>query len=98
MKVNIGQDPQISPDGKRLVVKRNQNIWVIDLEKGTALRLTSTFSQNAVLVARRQPHHLSESIKGLTVKAANGSGDSESLSRAQIFRVPGRLMDALFFR
>ena len=45
MKVAIGQDPHISPDGKRLVVKRDFNLWVIDLEKGTGLRITSTFSQ-----------------------------------------------------
>ena len=79
MKVNVGQDPQISPDGKRLVVKRNQNIWVIDLEKGTALRLTSTFSQMPFWSPDGNRITFSESIKGLTVKAANGSGDSESL-------------------
>ncbi len=27
MMVNIGQDPHISPDGKRLVVKRDFNLW-----------------------------------------------------------------------
>src|SRR5258708_38274384 len=44
MKVNIGEDPHISPDGKRLVGKRTQNLLVIDLEKGRALRTTVTFS------------------------------------------------------
>ena len=55
MKVGAGQDPMLSPDGKRLAVKRSMssvpadsNLWVVDLEKGTALRITSAFSQTPV--------------------------------------------------
>ena len=79
MKVNIGEDPHLSPDGKRLVVKRNQNLWVIELEKGTALRITSTFSQIPVWSPDGSRIAYSEGASGLTMKAANGSGDAEGL-------------------
>ena len=78
MKVRIGEDPQISPDGKRVAVKREQNLWVIDLEKGTPLRITPTFAQSPVwspdgnrIVYSAGP--------GMTIKAANGLGDEELL-------------------
>src|SRR5205807_2290381 len=55
MKVAVGQSPMLSPDGKRLAVRRemgsagaDSNLWVVDLEKGTGLRITSTFSQMPV--------------------------------------------------
>jgi eukaryotic-like serine/threonine-protein kinase len=79
VKVNTGQDPHISSDGKRLVVKRDSNLWVIDLEKGTGLRITSTFSQIPVwspdgsrLVYTATP--------GLMMKAINGSSEAETLA------------------
>jgi Tol biopolymer transport system component len=78
MKVNVGEDLRLSPDGKRLVVKRNQNLWVIELEKGTALRLTSTFSQSPVWSPDGSRIAYSATT-GLTMKAANGSGDAEAL-------------------
>src|SRR2546425_798602 len=79
MKVNVGEDLRISPDGKRLVVKRNQNLWVVELEKGTALRITSTFSQIPVWSPDGSSLAYSEGTSGLTVKAANGSGDARGL-------------------
>jgi serine/threonine protein kinase len=79
MKVNIGEDLSISPDGKRLAVKRNQNLWVVELEKGTALRITSTFSQMPVWSPDGSRIAYSEGTSGLTVRAANGSGDAEGL-------------------
>ncbi len=79
MKVNIGEDLSISPDGKRLAVKRNQNLWVVELEKGTALRITSTFSQMPVWSPDGSRIAFSEGTSGLTVRAANGSGDAEGL-------------------
>jgi serine/threonine protein kinase len=78
MKISIGQDPHISPDGKRLAVKRDFNLWVIDLEKGTGLRITSTFSQ--VPVWSPDGSRLAYIADGgLTMKAANGSGEAETL-------------------
>src|SRR5437588_1617533 len=78
MKINIGQDPQLSPDGKRLVVKRDFNLWVIDLERGTGLRITSTFSQIPVW-SPDGSHVAYTGLGGLEMKAANGSGEAEVL-------------------
>src|SRR3989441_92188 len=79
MKVSVGQDPYLSPDGKRLVVKRDFNLWVIDLEKGTGLRITSTFSQIPVWSPDGSRIVYSSGNGGMTVKVANGLADAESL-------------------
>ena len=91
MKVTVGQSPMLSPDGKRLVVRRvqgqleggaggeNSNIWVVDVEKGgTGLRLTNTFSQMPVWSpdGTRILHNAGNSI---VVRSATGSGDAETL-------------------
>ncbi len=47
MKVEIGQTPRLAPDGKRVAVRRrdqqsqNSDVWVIELERNLARRLTS---------------------------------------------------------
>ena len=79
MKVSAGQDPRISPDGKRLAVKREQNLWVIDLEKGTGQRITSTFAQMPVWSPDGTRLTYSSGNAGVTVKNANGSGEAVSL-------------------
>jgi Tol biopolymer transport system component len=84
-KVSIGQDPHLSPDGKRLVVKRESNLWVIDLEKGTSLRITSTFSQIPAWSPDGNRIVYSGGNGGMTVKAANGLGAEESLLRGANF-------------
>lgn len=91
VKVTVGQSPMLSPDGKRMVVRRiqgqiegaaggaNSNIWVVDLEKGgTGLRLTNTFSQMPVWSpdGTRILHNAGNSI---VVRSATGSGDAETL-------------------
>jgi Tol biopolymer transport system component len=91
IKTAVGQSPMLSPDGKRLVVRRiqgqaqfgaggaNSNIWVVDLEKGgTGLRLTNTFSQMPVWSpdGTRILHNAGNSI---VVRSATGSGDAETL-------------------
>jgi len=85
---SVGQSPMLSPDGKRVVVRRSagsggtggvdSNLWVVDLEKGTGLRLTSTFSQTPVWSpdGSRIAYNTGN---GVAVKAANGSGDAETI-------------------
>jgi serine/threonine protein kinase len=81
-KVSVGQDPQISPDGKRLLIKRFpddgsiNNIWVVDLEKGTSLRITSNFSQMPIWSpdGNRIAYNCDW---GICIKAANGIGEAE---------------------
>ena len=80
MKVFVGQDPCLSPDGKRLAVKRDSNIWVIDLAKGTGLRIVSTFSQIPVW-SPDGSRIVYSGNGGITGKAANGLGDEEYLIR-----------------
>ncbi|MCY7375506.1 MAG: protein kinase [Pyrinomonadaceae bacterium] len=77
-KVFVGQDPHISPDGKRLVVKREQNLWVIDLEKGSPQRVTSTFSQMPVW-SPDGTRLVYSGAGGLAVKNANESGEGETI-------------------
>jgi Tol biopolymer transport system component len=85
IKVGSGQDPMLSPDGKRLVVKKSMsaipgdsNLWLIDLEKGTGLRLTSAFSQSPVWSPDgNRIVYNSGNVRGVTIIAANGSGESE---------------------
>ncbi|MGD9590147.1 MAG: hypothetical protein AB7Q37_12590 [Pyrinomonadaceae bacterium] len=88
MKSSVGQSPMLSPDGKRAVVRRasgtggtggvDSNIWILDLEKGTGLRITSTFSQTPVW-SPDGTRIVYNTGNGIAVKAANGSGDAEIL-------------------
>jgi len=80
-KATNGQSPQLSPDGKRVVIQRadletrNQDIWVIHLARETFNRLTTdpAFDQlpvwspdgNSVIVSRR----------GMYRVAASGGGE-----------------------
>lgn len=85
VKVPVGQSPMLSPDGKRLVVRRakaslgpDSNLWVVDLEKGTGLRITSTYSLRPVWSPDGSRISYIDNEK-LLVKAANGSGEAETL-------------------
>jgi Tol biopolymer transport system component len=81
-KISVGQDPHISPDGKRVVIKKDFNLWIIDLETNTPQRFTTTFAQNPIWspdgtkIVYSGP---SGSVGGLSIKNSNGSGESESL-------------------
>ena len=74
-KVSVGEDPYLSPDGKRLIVKKDQNLWMIDLAKGTGLRITSTFSQMPVWSP--DGNRIVYAARDVKVKAANGSPEEE---------------------
>jgi Tol biopolymer transport system component len=77
-KVFVGEDPRLSPDGKRLVVKRDNFLWVTDLEKGSTLRITSDFSQGPIWSPDGSRIAYS-STPGMAAKASNGLGDAELL-------------------
>ena len=83
MKVSVGQDPQISPDGKRVLVKKpsdtgQNNIWVEELEKGTSIRITTTFGQMPIWSpdGNRIAYNCDE---GICLKGANGLGEAEQI-------------------
>lgn len=93
IKVTVGQSPMLSPDGKRLVVRRmldspeggagaggaNSNIWIVDLEKGgNGLRLTNTFSQMPIW-SPDGTRILHNAGSSIVVRSATGSGDPETL-------------------
>lgn len=85
-KVGVGQDPHISPDGKRLLIKRNppNTLWVIDLEKGTDLRITSDFGQ--IPIWSPDGTKIAYSRSGaVAIKSANGLGEAETLAQGTIF-------------
>lgn len=97
IKVAVGQSPVLSPDGKRLVVRREMssagtdsnpgagsNLWVVDIEKGTGLRITSTFSQMPVW-SPDGSRILHNNGNNIAVKAANGSGEAETLLERTAF-------------
>jgi serine/threonine protein kinase len=91
MKVSVGQSPMLSPDGKSLAVRRamgsdgsGSNVWVVDLEKGTGLRITATFSQMPVW-SPDGSRIVYNNGNGIAVKAANGSGDAEILLQRTAF-------------
>ena len=84
MDVTSGQEPHLSPDGKRLVIKRDNNIWVIDLARDTGIRLTSVFSQLPVwtpdsshIIFQSSTNEVGK--RGIVQKAANGVGELELL-------------------
>ena len=77
--VSSGQDPHISPDGKRLIIKRSpgiQTLWSIDLKKNTPLRVTADFGQLPIWSPDGGKIAFSGN-GGLTTKAANGLGEAE---------------------
>jgi Tol biopolymer transport system component len=79
--VSSGLDPHISPDGKRLVIKRSagvQTLWVIDLEKNTPIRVTADFGQLPVWSPDGRTLAFSGN-GGLSLKAASGLGDAEAI-------------------
>jgi len=80
VKAAVGEDPHLSPDGKKLVIKRSppNTLWIIDLEKGTDFRLTKDFAQIPVW----SPDGTKVAYSGgggLSIKPSSGLGDAEVL-------------------
>lgn len=89
MKVTGGQEPNLSPDGKRVVIKREGNIWVIDLARDIPVRLTSISSQIPIWSpdgSRVAYSSRSEGgAAGIVQKAASGVGEEEMLLKGVNF-------------
>lgn len=85
-KISVGQDPHLSPDGKRLLIKRNppNSLWVIDLEKGTDLRITSDFGQIPAWSPDGTKIVYSRS-GAVALKASNGLGEAENILPGTVF-------------
>ena len=84
MEVTSGQEPHLSPDGKRLVIKRDSNIWVIDLARDTGIRLSTVFSQlplwtpdGSQIIFQSSTDEVGK--RGIVRRAANGVGEIELL-------------------
>lgn len=91
IEVNSGQEPHLSPDGKHLVLKRDNNIWVMDLIRGTGIRLTSTFSQlphwtpDGSHIIYQSALDTNLQRRGVIRRAANGAGEAELLAEGVKF-------------
>ncbi len=85
-KVSVGQHPKISPDGKRVVTRRDSNLWVTDLAQGTGMRITSVFSQMPVWTPDGDRILFNNGNK-ISLIAANGLGETETIVEGTYFPV-----------
>jgi serine/threonine protein kinase len=89
-KINVGEEPRISPDGKRVALRKapsdggNTNIWVEDLQRGTTIRITSTFAQLPIWSPDGNRVGYNCDV-GICLKAANGLGEAEQISTGTNF-------------
>ncbi|MEZ5427788.1 MAG: protein kinase [Pyrinomonadaceae bacterium] len=76
--------PRISPDGKRIVVKLDDDIWVYEVESGRAIRITTAGRNEIPLwsLDGRSVIYTTESEGVWTIyrKNADGTGDAEPLT------------------
>ena len=89
MQVSTAQEPHISPDGKRVAIQRDGNIWVIDLTRGNGIRLSSVYSQLPIWPPDGSHVAYNSRIEGggpgIVQKAANGVGEAEMLLKGVNF-------------
>jgi eukaryotic-like serine/threonine-protein kinase len=71
-----GQQPRLSPDGTRVVIKRDNDIWVIDLTHGIPVRLMP--GQSPIWSPDGKKVALLDGA-GLSLMPANGMGEAETL-------------------
>jgi Tol biopolymer transport system component len=84
--VGVGYEPRLSPDGKRIVMKRDRGIWVTDLNGQNGIRLEpgqmpvwSPDSNRVAFAAGIQGR------AGIFERAANGVGEPELLLSGSVF-------------
>ncbi len=87
--VTTGEEPTISPDGRRVAFKRASNMWVCEISGRNCLRLTSTNSQLPVWSPDSRAIAFNATIPGSGVgifrRAVNGSGATELLLAGTVF-------------
>jgi Tol biopolymer transport system component len=75
--------PVFSPDGKRIAVVLNGDIWVFDVAKGTGKQITSTSAPESSPVwspdGRRIAYAANRGAVGIYQKASDGTGAEEQL-------------------
>ncbi len=71
----LESSPRLSPDGKRLAIRREGGIWVIDLARGIPQRL----SPGQLPIWSADGNKLTFLRSGLVQMAANGSSEQETL-------------------
>jgi serine/threonine protein kinase len=76
--------PMISPDGKRLVLIGDQNVWVYDLQRDAMTRLTFE-GENTTPAWSPDGKYVvfSETRKGIYWTRADGAGQSQPLTRSK---------------
>jgi Tol biopolymer transport system component len=85
MRINHGQVPRLSPDGKGVAIQRidpqirNSDIWVIDLARDLPTRLISDPAWDALPIWSPDGKRVVFSSGGLYQKAASGVGTNEPL-------------------
>jgi Tol biopolymer transport system component len=87
-----GQEPHLSPDGKRVAIRRDGNIWVIDLSRGNGIRLTAITGQLPIwspdgshVAYTSTTEEGRRAGPGIIQKAANGVGNAETLLKGTNF-------------
>jgi serine/threonine-protein kinase len=95
-------DPRLSPDGKQLAVTRNKDdnadIWVFDLEREVATRLTFDPDGDQGPVWMPDGRHIlfssfRNSTPGIYRKRSDGSGEVELLAESETFLDPSGISD-----
>jgi len=82
-QITTGYEPHLSPDGKRLLIKRDSNLWVIDLAHQTGIRLTNAVSQFPVWSP--DGSRIAFASNGIYLMAANGTGNAELKLEGALF-------------